>query len=72
MRRYARSADRLKVIPVERAQLESSPCYVIDLVSGEQYKISPTPKGWAIEEKDSQDSKIYKIRVKMIFTHQDA
>lgn len=50
--------DRLKVIPVERAQLESSPCYVIDLVSGEQYNIFPTPKGWVIEEKDSQDNKL--------------
>lgn len=35
--------DRLKVIPVERAELESSACYVFDLYSAQKYEIIPTP-----------------------------
>ena len=41
--------ERLRVIPVERAELESSACYMIDLDSGERYEISPTPQGWVIQ-----------------------
>ena len=41
--------DRLKVIPVERAELESSACYVFDLYSAQKYQIIPTPKGWVIQ-----------------------
>lgn len=40
--------ERLKVIPVQRAELESSPCSIIDLKTGEQWTIIPTPKGWEI------------------------
>ncbi|TLD95113.1 hypothetical protein LS71_008760 [Helicobacter jaachi] len=41
--------ERLRVIPVERAELESSLCYVFDMHTAEQYNILPTPKGWVIE-----------------------
>lgn len=40
--------ERLRVIPVQRAELESSPCFMIDLFSGKRWKIIPTPNGWEI------------------------
>ncbi len=42
--------ERLKVIPVQRAELESSPCYVFDLETGATYHILPSPKGWIIQD----------------------
>lgn len=42
--------DRLKVIPVERGELESSPCYVFDLHTAKQYPIVPSKQGWIIKK----------------------
>lgn len=44
--------DRLKVIPVQRAQLESSPCYVFDMQSGKHYEIIPQGQQWVILDKN--------------------
>lgn len=47
--------DRLKVIPVERSELESSACYVFDMHTAEQYDIIPSKQGWIIKEHSAQD-----------------
>lgn len=40
---------RLSLIPVERAQLESYPCYVFDLDSGKKWDIIVNERGlWEI------------------------
>lgn len=45
--------ERLQVIPVKRAELESSPCFMVDLSSGERWEIIPTPNGWEILDSQS-------------------
>lgn len=39
---------RLKLIPTQRAELESSACYLIDLDSGEKWDIRVGAHGWEI------------------------
>lgn len=50
--------DRLKVIPVERAKLESYECYVFDKQTGAKYAIIPTDRGWVVEDMDSVESSV--------------
>lgn len=44
--------DRLKVIPVQRAKLESSACYVFDLQTAQTYPILPQENGWVIQDEN--------------------
>ena len=46
--------DRLKVIPPQRAQLESSPCYVFDMQTAQTYNIIPHENGWSIEDQNGK------------------
>ncbi len=46
--------DRLKVIPIERAKLESYGCYVFDLHTAETYPIVPSQRGWIIQNQKGE------------------
>ena len=46
--------DRLKVVPVQRAELESSSCYVFDLHTAQTYYIIPQAQGWVIQDENGR------------------